>query len=83
MNKDDALFNIIENDANLAAVGESRWGSGKDFKDFVLVTLGTGVGTGLILNNKLYRGANALGGEGGHVLIPHNHSRLCLSLIHI
>jgi glucokinase len=68
---------VIENDANLAAVGENRWGSGKDLKDFVLVTLGTGVGTGLILDGKLYRGFNALGGEGGHIIIPHEKRRLC------
>lgn len=68
---------IIENDANLAAVGEKKWGAGKKFSDFVLITLGTGVGTGLILNNKLYRGHGALGGEGGHVLIPHDKHRVC------
>jgi glucokinase len=68
---------IIENDANLAAVGENKWGSGKDLSDFVLITLGTGVGTGLILNNKLYRGNEALGGEGGHVIIAHDKKRLC------
>lgn len=68
---------LIENDANLAAVGENKWGAGKDLRDFVLVTLGTGVGTGLILNEKLYRGHGALGGEGGHILIPHTKHRLC------
>lgn len=68
---------VIENDANLAAVGENRWGAGKEFADFILVTLGTGVGTGLILGNRLYRGHCALGGEGGHVLIPHEKQRLC------
>jgi glucokinase len=68
---------IIENDANLAAVGENKWGAGKELKDFVLVTLGTGVGTGLILDGRLYRGYGALGGEGGHVLIPHEKKRLC------
>jgi glucokinase len=68
---------VIENDANLAAVGEKRWGAGKEFSDFVLITLGTGVGAGLILNNKLYRGNEALGAEGGHVLIPHEKRRLC------
>lgn len=68
---------VIENDANLAAVGEKRWGAGKDLKDFILITLGTGVGAGLILNNRLYRGHDALGAEGGHVLIPHEKRRLC------
>jgi glucokinase len=68
---------IIENDANLAAVGENKWGAGKTLSDFILITLGTGVGSGLILNNRLYRGSNALGGEGGHVVIPHEKRRLC------
>jgi glucokinase len=68
---------VIENDANLAAVGEKKWGAGKDLTDFVLITLGTGVGAGLILNNKLYRGHDGLGAEGGHVLIPHEKKRLC------
>lgn len=68
---------VIENDANLAAVGEKKWGVGKDLSDFILVTLGTGVGTGLILNGKLYRGYNALGAEGGHVIIPNEKPRRC------
>lgn len=68
---------VIENDANLAAVGENKWGSGKNLKDFILITLGTGVGTGLILEGKLYRGYNALGGEGGHIILPHDKKRLC------
>lgn len=68
---------VIENDANLAAVGEKKWGSGKDLSDFVLITLGTGVGAGLILDNKLYRGYMALGAEGGHIIIPHEKKRLC------
>ncbi len=72
-----ALPAVIENDANLAAVGEKRWGAGKDLADFILITLGTGVGAGLILGNKLHRGHDALGGEGGHVLIPHEKKRLC------
>jgi glucokinase len=68
---------VIENDANLAAVGEKRWGAGKGFTDFILVTLGTGVGTGLILDGQLYRGHNALGAEGGHIILPHTKKRLC------
>jgi glucokinase len=68
---------VIENDANLAAIGEKKWGSGKNLNDIVLVTLGTGVGTGLILEGKLYRGHDALGAEGGHILIPHSKNRPC------
>ena len=68
---------VIENDANLAAVGEKKWGSGKNLNDFVLITLGTGVGAGLILDGKLYRGNQALGGEGGHIILPHTKIRPC------
>jgi glucokinase len=68
---------VIENDANLAAVGEKKWGAGKNLQDFILITLGTGVGAGLILDGKLYRGHNALGAEGGHIIIPHEKRRLC------
>jgi glucokinase len=68
---------VIENDANLAAVGENKWGAGKDLSDFVLITLGTGVGAGLILDGRLYRGYMGLGAEGGHVIIPHEKKRLC------
>jgi glucokinase len=68
---------VIENDANLSAKGEKKWGAGKHLSDFVLITLGTGVGTGLILEHKLYRGFGALGAEGGHILIPHDSKRLC------
>ncbi len=68
---------VIENDANLAAVGEKKWGAGKTLKNFILITLGTGVGTGLIIEGKLYRGNNALGAEGGHILVPHHKNRRC------
>ena len=68
---------IIENDANLAAVGEARWGSGKGLTDFALLTLGTGVGSGLILNGHLFRGHNGMAGEAGHIIIPHEKQRRC------
>lgn len=68
---------FIENDANLAALGEKKWGAGVKFSDFVLITLGTGVGSGLILNNQLYRGHNGLGAEGGHIIIPSEAKRTC------
>ncbi|MGE3610172.1 MAG: ROK family protein [Bacteriovoracaceae bacterium] len=76
----EEIFNVktfIENDANLAALGEKKWGAGKSMSDFILITLGTGVGSGLILENKLYRGHNGLGGEGGHILIPSESERPC------
>lgn len=59
----------IENDANCAALGEALAGSGIGKKSFVAVTLGTGVGSGIVLDGKLLVGCNAAGGELGHMVI--------------
>ena len=56
----------MDNDANTAAVGEKKWGKGKRLNDFVVVTLGTGVGTGIFVNNELLTGPLGAAGEGGH-----------------
>ncbi|MEI6847690.1 MAG: ROK family protein [Chlorobiaceae bacterium] len=60
---------ILENDANAAALGEAMYGAGKGFRDFFLVTLGTGVGGGIILNKQLYRGSKGTAGEIGFIII--------------
>ncbi|MBL7666190.1 MAG: ROK family protein [Bacteriovoracaceae bacterium] len=65
------------NDANVAALGEKIWGHGQKFTDFIVVTLGTGVGTGAFINNKLVIGGNGLATEGGHI-ITHDNGRKCL-----
>jgi predicted NBD/HSP70 family sugar kinase len=57
----------IDNDANLAALGEYTYGAGRDVRDFVYLTIGTGVGLGLILDGRLYRGANGAAGEAGYL----------------
>ncbi|TNE69787.1 ROK family protein [bacterium] len=62
----------VENDANLAALGSARFGAGKDYEHFVMVTLGTGVGGGIIFNKNLFRGATGGAGELGHVMIDYN-----------
>lgn len=62
----------IDNDANCAAVAEWKYGAGKGFTNVVLVTLGTGVGGGLILNNELYRGSNLAAGEIGQMSVDHD-----------
>ena len=59
----------LENDANAAALGEAVAGSGHGVKNFVAVTLGTGVGSGIIIDGKIYRGSNFCGGEMGHMVI--------------
>jgi len=60
---------LIDNDANMAAFGEAVYGAGKEFRDFVMVTLGTGVGGGIVLNRKLYRGTNGTAGEVGFMIL--------------
>jgi glucokinase len=60
---------VAENDATTAALGENLWGRGRGFADFMMVTLGTGIGGGLIANNKLVRGAHGFAGEIGHIKI--------------
>ena len=60
---------FIENDANCAALGEAYAGCGNGAKDFVAVTLGTGVGSGVIIGGKIVNGVNYAGGECGHMVI--------------
>ena len=59
----------ITNDANAAALGEAKYGSGKDFNDSVFVTLGTGVGGGIVIGGKLFEGYKSAGAEVGHMVI--------------
>lgn len=62
---------LIENDANAAAKGEAVAGAAKGVADAVMITLGTGVGGGIIINHKVYSGFNHAGGELGHIVIEH------------
>ena len=59
----------IENDANCAALGEAIAGAGDGVEDFIAVTLGTGVGTGIVVNGKILNGCNDAAGEMGHMVI--------------
>ena len=59
----------MDNDANAAALGEVLAGAAKDFRDAVLITVGTGVGFGIVLDKKLYKGINGAAGELGHEVI--------------
>ena len=62
---------VLENDANAAAWGEFKFGAGRGRNDLLMLTLGTGVGGGLILNGELFRGAFGIGAELGHIrLVP-------------
>lgn len=62
----------IDNDANCAALAEVKAGTAKGYKNAILVTLGTGIGSGIILNGKIYSGRCGSGTEIGHILIDHN-----------
>lgn len=63
---------FVENDANAAAYGEVIGGAGQGYNDVVVITLGTGVGGGIIINGKIYTGFNFCGAELGHMVIEYN-----------
>jgi glucokinase len=60
---------VVENDANAAAYGEWARGAGRGMRNFVCLTLGTGVGGGIVINGELYRGSSGFAGEIGHAVI--------------
>ena len=60
---------LVENDVNLGALGIKYFGVGKNSTDMLAVFIGTGIGGGLILNGKIYRGSNFVAGEIGHILV--------------
>ncbi len=62
---------VLENDADAAALGEYAV-NGENAKSFIMVTLGTGIGGGIILDGKIYKGANGVAGEIGHTVLVHN-----------
>ena len=57
----------LQNDANACALAEGKWGAGRGCENFIFLTFGTGMGAGLILNGRLYSGANDMAGEAGHI----------------
>ncbi|MBQ7377146.1 MAG: ROK family protein [Clostridia bacterium] len=67
---------LIENDANAAALAESLAGVAKGTKNSVMITLGTGVGGGIIIDGKVYSGFNCAGGELGHIVIEYD-GKIC------
>ncbi|MDA0666824.1 MAG: ROK family protein [Planctomycetota bacterium] len=71
---------ILENDANVAALGEARCGAGINHPDFLFVTLGTGVGGGLIFDGSLFHGPGGMAGEFGHLTVSHNRQCGCGAL---
>jgi glucokinase len=68
-------FNVpiyLTNDANAAAIGEMIYGNAKDLRDFIVITLGTGLGSGIVSNGELIYGHDGFAGEIGHTIVRHN-----------
>ncbi len=67
----------VTNDANAAALGEMTYGAARGLKDFIMITLGTGVGSGIVIYGQVVYGHDGLAGELGHVIVKRNNGRLC------
>lgn len=67
----------ITNDANAAAIGEMTYGAARGMKDFIMITLGTGVGSGIVINGQMVYGHDGFAGELGHVIMKRNNGRTC------
>ena len=67
----------ITNDANAAAIGEMIYGAARGMKNFIMITLGTGVGSGIVANGSLVYGSDGFAGEQGHTTMRRNNGRLC------
>jgi glucokinase len=67
----------LTNDANAAALGEMTYGVAKGMKDFIVITLGTGVGSGIVSNGQLIVGHDGFAGELGHITMVRNNGRPC------
>ncbi len=68
---------VLDNDANCAALCEHRFGAGKGHEHMLYITLSTGLGSGIILNNRVFRGSNGFAGECGHMLITPDEGIEC------
>lgn len=74
----------LDNDANIAAIGEKVYGLGRNCSDFIVITLGTGLGAGIFVNGNIVHGSNGLAAEGGHItLIPNGRPCPCTGIGHI
>ena len=67
----------LTNDANAAAIGEMTYGAARGMKDFIMITLGTGVGSGIVINGQMVYGHDGFAGELGHVIVRRGTGRMC------
>lgn len=67
----------VTNDANAAAMGEMTYGAARGMKNFIMITLGTGVGSGIVIDGKVVYGHDGFAGELGHTTVVRNNGRLC------
>ena len=67
----------LTNDANAAAMGEMAYGAARGMKNFIVITLGTGVGSGIVINGQLVYGCDGFAGELGHVIVRRENGRPC------
>jgi glucokinase len=72
------LPSSLTNDANAAAVGEMTYGAARGLRDFIMITLGTGVGSGIVANGQLILGHDGFAGELGHTIIRPGGRNMCL-----
>ena len=73
----DGLPVALTNDANAAAVGEMTYGAARGMKNFIMITLGTGVGSGIVINGEVVYGHDGFAGELGHTAAVRNNGRTC------
>lgn len=67
----------VTNDANAAALGEMTYGAARGMKDFIMITLGTGVGSGIVVDGHVVYGHDGFAGELGHLVVKRNNGRVC------
>ena len=67
----------LTNDANAAAMGEMTYGAARGMKNFIMITLGTGVGAGIVINGQMVYGSDGMAGELGHVIMRRENGRTC------
>jgi len=77
LEQETGLPTVVENDANAAAIAEATFGRGRGYTNLVTLTVGTGIGGGIVLNGRLFRGTTGLGAEVGHIIVDPTDGAMC------